>query len=176
MHFRRGAARASIPRVRVRELLLSVLLGGALAATASAQAAPGAGKPQPGGLGGLFSPRRSEPAPAAPALSQIDARLRELARRSDAGNASAAIAAGRRALERARAALAAGRSAEAERARRMAWAALSLAGREVAAARAELVRAAAERRADAAQQRLASARQARQQAQARLDALRARPP
>jgi hypothetical protein len=124
-------------------------------------------------LGGLFGGQKPRGAPVEPQLSEIAARLDELAKRVDAGSALDAIARGRRAHALAEGASRAGRTKLAERNKQIAWAALALASRRIAAASAQRARASAEQRANAAEVELANARRAFEVEAARLASLRA---
>ena len=129
--------------------------------------------PNAPGLRGLLEGHKPASTKSQPELSEIAARLDELAKRSDAGPALGAIEHGRRALVTAQAALGAGRMKLAERSKQIAWAALALASRRIAAANAARVRAWAEQRATEAEAALASARHALEAEAARLASLRA---
>jgi hypothetical protein len=149
--------------VLLRRALLACSLTCVLTATAAAD----------GNLGGLFGPApRAQPAGPVPELDAIAAELDALAKHPDAAVAAGPIEHGRIALAAARE-LQTKDPAAAERAKQIAWAALSLAGRRIAIAESTRAAAAADLRAAAAEADRARTEQAVTEARARLEKLRA---
>jgi hypothetical protein len=146
-------------RARVLALVLTCFAAGSAAADAH--------------LGSLFGkPPQAQPAGPDPDLAAIAAELDALAKRPDAAVAAGAIEQGRVAVATA-ATLAPRDAAAAQRAKQIAWAALSLASRRIAAAEGARAAADADRRAEAAEAERARAADALNDARARLAALRA---
>lgn len=115
------------------------------------------------GVGAVLGPSSATREPF-PEIAAIEAQLKELAARPDAHVASDLIDTSKRALQRARALATRGDTATAERAKQIAWAALSAASHTIARHHAELERAVVERRKVLAQAAAEAAREALERA------------
>lgn len=168
------------PNVQVRVLrllIILILLGAAPAGSVAAQAPQPSPPPSLGALfGGRSAATGDDPATRAardPELLELARRFAVLARRPDVQLVSFALEHGQRAFRSASVALTGGKQQAAQRAKRIAWAALDLAARLLARNSAKLARSAAELRALTAERLRDQQRSTFELAQKRLVAARA---